>query len=179
MRDIFPHAVVLRPSILFGPEDEFFNRFAALARLSPALPLIGGGRTVFQPVFVGDVAAAIANTVENPSAHGQIYELGGPRRYSFKELLELILSEIGRERLLVPVPFALASVMGFFLGLLPNPLLTMDQVQLLKHDNTVSDDPNIGKLEDLGITPTAVEAIVPSYLERFRKYGQFEESRIS
>src|SRR5262245_22852889 len=170
-----PEATILRPSILFGPEDEFFNRFAAMARLSPALPLVGGGHTRFQPVFVGDVAAAIVAAVEGRSAPGTTYELGGPAVRSFKELMQYLLTVIERTRLLVPIPFALASLQALFLQYLPKPLLTPDQVELLKYDNIVSAaaERDARTLAGLGIAPTAMEVVVPSYLQRFRKTGQF------
>jgi NADH dehydrogenase len=171
VREAFPSATILQPSIIFGPEDGFFNKFAAMARMSPALPLIGGGKTRFQPVFVGDVAAAIVTALGSPDAKGRTYELGGPTSYSFKELLELILRETGRSRLLVPLPFGLAMFKAAFLQMLPNPLLTMDQVRLLKKDNVVS--PTAAGLADLGITPTSVEAVVPSYLWRYRAKGEY------
>ena len=170
-----PSAVIFRPSIMFGPEDDFFNRFAALARLSPVLPLIGGGHTRFQPVFVGDVAAAIAEAVEGKAKSGTIYELGGPEVRTFKQLMEYVLATIERRRLLVPLPFALARLQAQFLQFLPKPLLTPDQVEMLKRDNVVSDEAEReGRtLGAFGIAPTAMEAIVPSYLWRFRKSGQF------
>ncbi|MGC9954320.1 MAG: complex I NDUFA9 subunit family protein [Rhizomicrobium sp.] len=178
LREEFPDATILRPSLVFGPEDAFFNKFAWLARISPMLPLIGGGHTKFQPVFVGDVAAAILRCLEDTATSGKTYELGGPTVYTFKELLQLILRETGRKRLLVPVPFFLAFIDAFFLQLpslfLPiAPLLTVDQVCLLKTDNVVHE--GALTLADLGITPDAVEAVVPSYLWRFRAKGQFEE----
>jgi uncharacterized protein YbjT (DUF2867 family) len=168
-------AVVMRPSIVFGPEDDFFNRFAALARLSPALPLPGGGHTRFQPVFVGDVAAAIAKAVDGEVKPGTIYELGGPDVRSFKELMEFVLATIGRRRLLVPAPFALMKLQATFLQFLPKPPLTPDQVELLKRDTIVSDDARRDgrTLEGLGIVPESMAAIVPTYLWRFRKSGQF------
>ena len=166
VRLAFPAAVVLRPSIVFGPEDGFFNLFAAMARLSPVLPLVGGGRTRFQPVYVGDVAEAVVKALTDPACAGKSYELGGPRVYSFKELLELMLAEIRRRRLLVPLPFWVASLEATFLELMPVPLLTRDQVKLLKHDNVVGRDTLT--LENLGIAPTAVELIIPTYLERYR-----------
>ena len=172
VREAFPDAVILRPSIIFGPEDGFFNKFAGMARFTPVLPLVGGGHTRFQPVFVGDVAQAIVAALCD-SARGRTYELGGPGIYSFKELLQLILREIGRKRALVPLPFGLASFQAAFLQLLPNPLLTMDQVKLLKKDNLVA--PTAAGLADLGITPTSVEAVVPSYLWRFRAKGEYAE----
>jgi len=174
VREEFPNATILRPSLVFGPEDEFFNKFASLARFVPMLPLIGGGHTKFQPVFVGDVAEAILRAVRDPATHGKTYELGGPTIYTFKELMQIVLHEISRKRLLVPVPFFLASIKAFFLGLLPKPLLTIDQVRLLKTDNVVSADALT--LADLGITADALEAVVPSYLWRFRPKGQFQET---
>ena len=173
VREAFPAAIILRPSIVFGPEDQFFNKFAALARISPVLPLIGGGQTRFQPVFVGDVAAAIATALESPTAEGKTYELGGPTIYSFKELMQIVLGETGRARLLVPLPFALASLKAFFLQLAPNPLLTPDQVKLLRHDNVVA--PTALTLADLGIEPTTVEAELPAYLWRFRAKGEYAD----
>jgi uncharacterized protein YbjT (DUF2867 family) len=171
VREAFPDAVILRPSIIFGPEDGFFNKFAAMARFFPALPLIGGGRTRFQPIFVGDVAQAILVALSRQD--GRTYELGGPSLYSFKQLMQLILRETGRRRALIPVPFALASLKAAFLQLLPNPLLTMDQVRLLKTDNVVS--PTAAGLADLGITPTSVEAVIPSYLWRYRAKGEYAD----
>jgi len=171
-----PSATVVRPSIVFGPEDDFFNRFAALARIAPALPLPGGGHTRFQPVFVGNVAEAIAKAVDGETKAGAIYELGGPDVRSFKDLMEFTLATIQRRRLLVPVPFALMKLQAAFLQFLPKPPLTPDQVELLKQDNVVSDDArHDGRtLEALGIIPETVDAIVPSYLWRFRKAGQFD-----
>ncbi len=171
MREAFPAAVILRPSIIFGPDDSFFNRFADLARYLPVLPLIGGGKTLFQPVFVGDVAAAIVKTLSDDAAQGRTYELGGPTVYSFKQLMQIILEETGRKRFLAPVPFFIASIQAFFLQLMPNPMLTMDQVKLLKHDNVVA--PTAAGLGDLGIVPTSVEAVVPSYLWRYRAKGEY------
>ena len=166
VRQAFPGATILRPSIVFGPEDDFFNRFAQMAMLSPALPLIGGGTTRFQPVYVGDVANAVMKAIETPDAAGKTYELAGPKAYTFAELLRLMLTEIGRQRLLLPLPFPIASLMGSVMQCLPNPQLTADQVRLLKRDNV----PSAGSagLSDLGITPTAVEAIIPTYLDRYR-----------
>lgn len=174
-----PQAVIMRPSILFGPEDDFFNRFAALARMSPALPLIGGGATRFQPVFVGDVARAIADAVEGQEGQaraGTIYELGGPEVKTFKELMQFVLATIERKRLLVPLPFFVAKMQAMVLQFLPKPLLTPDQVELLRNDNVVSDAATAeGRtLQGLGIEPDSIEAIVPSYLWRFRKTGQFK-----
>jgi NADH dehydrogenase len=170
-----PRATIFRPSIQFGPEDDFFNRFAAMARLSPALPLVGGGMTRFQPVFVGDVATAVTDAVDGKSKPGTIYELGGPEVFTFKELMEFVLRTTERKRLLVPLPFAIAKLQAMVLQFLPKPLLTPDQVELLKHDNVVSEEAKReGRtLEGLGVDPTAIATIVPSYLWRFRKTGQF------
>ncbi|QIG48638.1 complex I NDUFA9 subunit family protein [Nordella sp. HKS 07] len=171
----FQGAIVLRPSIVFGPEDQFFNRFAAMARFSPALPLIGGGETKFQPVFVGDIARAVTRLIDANVASGKTYELGGPEVQSFRSLIDFTLETIGRKRLLVPVPWSVARVQGMIMGLLPKPLLTSDQVELLKHDNVVSPEAiEEGRtLQGLGITPRGIEAIVPSYLYRYRKAGEF------
>jgi len=172
IRAAYPAATIFRPSILFGPEDDFFNRFAWLARLSPALPLIGGGHTRFQPVYVGDVARAALRVLNDPSTAGNTYELGGPEIMTMKQIMQLVLKETHRRRLLVPVPFVLARIQAAVLGLLPKPLLTLDQVRLLQSDNVVSE--GALTLRDLGIVPEAAEAILPSYLWRFRKTGQFE-----
>lgn len=177
-RNAFPGAIVLRPSIVFGPEDGFFNRFAAMARVSPILPLIGGGRTRFQPVFVGDVAEAVDLLVERGLADGRTYEFGGPEIYTFKELMQFTLRTIMRRRLLLPLPFAIANIAAALFQLLPKPLLTMDQVQLLRGDNVVSDEAeNQGRtLRGLGLMPRDIEAIVPAYLYRYRRAGQFTET---
>ncbi len=169
------NAVIMRPSIIFGPEDDFFNRFAAMARLSPALPLIGGGKTHFQPVFVGDVAAAIADAVDGKARAGTIYELGGPEVVTFKQLMQFVLTTIERKRLLVPIPFFAAKLKAMFLQFMPTPLLTPDQVDLLRADNVVSEQAQAEArtLQGLGIEPEPLETIVPSYLWRFRKTGQF------
>jgi uncharacterized protein YbjT (DUF2867 family) len=173
----FPDAVILRPSIVFGPEDDFFNRFGAMARLSPVLPLIGGGKTRFQPVFVGDVAEAVARGVDGNLKSGTVYELGGPEVRTFQQLMEYILEVTDRRRLLVPVPFEIARLKAWFLQLLPNPLLTVDQVRQLAHDNVVSEASVADgrTLEGIGIDPRAIESVVPTYLARFRKAGQFTE----
>ena len=171
-----PQAIIMRPSILFGPEDDFFNRFAALARMSPALPLIGGGLTRFQPVFVGDVARAIADAVDGKLKGGTTYELGGPDVKTFKELLEYVLATIERKRLLLPLPFFVARLQAMLLQFMPPPFtLTPDQIELLQADNVVSEAAKAeGRtLQGIGIEPEPIEAIVPSYLWRFRKAGQF------
>jgi uncharacterized protein YbjT (DUF2867 family) len=170
-----PAAVVLRPSIAFGPEDDFFNKFAAMARISPVLPLVGGGKTRFQPVFAGDIAAAANAVLDGRARPGTIYELGGPEVRTFEELLRLTLREIDRKRLLLPLPFPIARIQAFFLEWLPKPLLTRDQLILLERDNVVSEAARReGRtLQDLGISPTSLEAVLPTYLSRFRKAGQF------
>ena len=166
---------IVRPSIVFGPEDDFFNRFAALARMAPALPLVGGGHTRLQPDFAGDVGEAIAKAVDGDTKPSTIYELGGPDTRSFKELMAFVLATIERRRLLVPVPFALMKFQAAFLQFLPKPPITPDQVELLKRDNVVSDAAKRDgrTLEGLGIFPESMAAIVPTYLWRFRKTGQF------
>jgi len=174
-----PSATILRPSVLFGPEDDFFNKFAAIARVSPALPLVGGGHTRFQPVFAGDVAAAVVAAIEGRAGEGKTYELGGPEVKSFKELMQFMLAVIERKRALIPIPFALARMQASLLQLMPKPLLTRDQVELLKRDSVVSDAATGENrtLRGLGIEPTSVQAIVPSYLWRFRRTGQYQRLR--
>jgi len=168
-------ATILRPSIVFGPEDDFFNRFAALARMSPVIPLVGGGRTRMQPVFVGDVAEAVAKAVDGQTKPATIYELGGPDLRSFRELMEFVLAVTERRRVLMPIPFWLMKLQGAFLQFWPKPPITPDQVELLKRDNVVSDEARRDgrTLEGLGITPASMAAVVPTYLWRFRKAGQF------
>jgi uncharacterized protein YbjT (DUF2867 family) len=176
LRASFPEAVILRPSVVFGPEDDFFNRFAALAQFSPVLPLIGGGKTRFQPVYVEDVADAVMAALDTPGSAGRTYELGGPRIYTFKALMELVLTETRRKRLLVPLPWALASLQAAVLEFLPTPPLTRDQVKLLRRDNIVG--PAARTLADLGIGATAVEAVLPSYMDRYRRGGWFNRHRM-
>lgn len=179
VREVFPGATILRPSIVFGRDDSFFNRFGQMAAMSPVLPLIGGGATRFQPVFVGDVAQAVAKAVSDPATAGLTYELGGPTIYSFRELMGLIARETGRKPILLPIPFPVAGLIGALAeipsAILPiPPVLTRDQVELLKSDNVVADGA-LG-LADLGLAPTAVEAIIPSYLFRYRKGGQYAQA---
>jgi NADH dehydrogenase len=175
VRDAFPTATILRPSVVFGPEDDFFNRFAAMAVMSPFLPLIGGGETRFQPVYVGDVASAAVRVLDDPATAGRTYELGGPKIYTFRALMELMLAEIKRNRYLVDLPFGLASFQARLLSLLPKPPLTPDQVEMLRRDNVVAS----GALDlgTLGIVPTAVEAVLPTYLDRFRRGGWYDRRR--
>ena len=183
-----PGAVVLRPSVMFGPEDSFFNRFASMARMLPVLPLVGDGATKFQPAFVGDVAEVVARAVDGTVQGARVYELGGPEVLSLRQIVEEICRVIGRKRLLAPLPFPLARIMGsvlqfadtLTLGLIPDELvLTRDQATLLESDNVVSPAAaSEGRdFAGLGIAPTSVEAIVPSYLWRFRKTGQFDTAR--
>jgi len=168
-------AIIVRPSIVFGPEDDFFNRFAAMARISPALPLVGGGHTRMQPVFAGNVGEAIARAVDGDLKSGATYELGGPEVRTFKELMQFVLAVTHRRRLLVPVPFTLMKLQAMVLQFWPKPPITPDQVELLKRDNVVGDDAKRDgrTLEGIGITPESIAAIVPTYLWRFRKTGQF------
>ena len=175
VRDAFPTATVLRPSIVVGPEDQFFNRMAGMAMISPVMPVIGGGETRFQPVYVGDVADAVVRCIDDNATAGRTYELGGPKVYTLRELTELLLEEIRRKRMLVDLPFGLASLQARVLSLLPSPPLTRDQVEMLKRDNVVGSGA-LG-LEALGIAPTAVEAILPTYLDRFRRGGWYARER--
>jgi NADH dehydrogenase len=172
----FPGAIIIRPSIIFGPEDQFFNRFAAMARRSPVLPIFGAG-TRFQPVFAGDVADGIELLVERGSADGRIYEFGGPEVYTLKELVQFTLRTVMRKRLLLPLPFAMGKVAAAFLQLLPKPPLTSDQLKLLRVDNVVSPQAESDNrtLSGLGLLPRDIEALVPSYLYRYRRAGQFTE----
>ena len=171
VRSAFPGATIFRPSLVFGPEDGFFNRFAGLARVLPALPLFGGGKTRFQPVYVGDVADAVVHALGDAKTAGQTYELGGPTIYTFRQLMELMLREIRRKRCLVSVPFPIARLEARLLQELPVPLLTVDQVRLLERDNIVA--PGTPGLAELGVKPTPVESVIPSYLDRFRPGGRF------
>lgn len=174
-----PSATILRPSVVFGPEDQFTNRFAALARMSPMLPLIGGGLTKMQPVYVGDVATAVAKAVDGKAKQGATYELGGPEVLTMREIMEIILAITERNRMLVSLPFGLARLQALFLQFAPGALkLTPDQVELLRSDNVVSDTAKAASLtlEGLGITPDSMEAVAPQYLWRFRAAGQFQRN---
>ena len=176
VREIYPDAVIVRPSIVFGPGDGFFERFAAMAQISPVLPLIGGVHTRFQPVFVGDVGLALARAVTMPEAAGQTYELGGPAAYSFKALMEMILGQIGKRRFLAPIPWPVAGLMGKggdLAGIFIAPPITADQVELLKTDNVVSGA--YPGLAELGVTASTLEAVLPTYLYRYRKGGQYAD----
>ncbi|MEH2564614.1 complex I NDUFA9 subunit family protein [Bradyrhizobium sp. AZCC 2289] len=179
VRSAVPSATILRPSVVFGPEDQFTNRFAALARLSPALPLIGGGVNRMQPVYVGDVARAVADAVDGKAKAGATYELGGPEVLTMREIMEIILDITERKRMLIPLPFGLAQLQALFLQFAPGALkLTPDQVVLLRSDNVVSDAAKAAglTLEGLGIAPDSMEAIAPQYLWRFRAAGQFQRN---
>ena len=169
LRQGFAPATILRPSIVIGPEDGFFNRFAAMARMSPVLPLIGGGNNRFQPVYVGDVAEAVMAGLTQPETAGRTYELGGPRVYTMRELMAYMLQVIGRRRRLVTVPWGIATAMARIAELLPVPPLTRDQVEMLKRDNVVSAD--AAGLVQLGITPTPLEVVVPAYLRQYEGLG--------
>jgi NADH dehydrogenase len=174
-----PSATILRPSVVFGPEDQFTNRFAGLARMSPMLPLIGGGLTKMQPVYVGDVATAVAEAVDGKAKPGATYELGGPEVLTMREIMEVILAITERNRMLVSLPFGLAKLQAQFLQFAPGPLkLTPDQVELLRSDNVVSDAAKAAclTLEGLGIAPDSMEAVAPQYLWRFRAAGQFQRN---
>ncbi len=176
VREHFPAATIIRPSVVFGPEDDFFNRFAMLARMLPALPLIGGGHTKMQPVYAGDVADAIVRALDDAASDGKTYELGGPHIYTLKQIMEMVLEQTGRRRLLLPLPFFAARIQAALLQLLPKPLLTVDQVRLLEVDNIVSE--GALTLKDLGITqPISAEVVLPTYLYRYRRTGQFEASK--
>ncbi|MEM9170315.1 MAG: complex I NDUFA9 subunit family protein [Pseudomonadota bacterium] len=185
VRAAAPAAAILRPSIVFGPEDDFFNRFAAMATTTPLtpLPLIGGGKSRFQPVYVDDVADAACAALDRPQAGARVFELGGPRVYTFRELMELMLKEIGARRPLIPIPFAIAPLMGAvgeLAGALPfvEPPITRDQIKLLKKDNVVGESGEaVGTLADLDIAPQTLESVLPRYLVRYRKYGQFAEDQ--
>ena len=162
----FPAATILRPSVVFGPDDDFFNRFGAMMLNAPMLPLIGGGQTLFQPVYVGDVARAVQAVLHDAASQGQIYYLGGPEQWSFEQILQYLLENTGHHRALVTLPWGVANFLAAIFEKLPNPPLTRDQILLLRQDNIVP--PGVKTLADLGIPPTAIEAIVPSYLKRFR-----------
>ncbi|QQG36347.1 MAG: complex I NDUFA9 subunit family protein [Micavibrio aeruginosavorus] len=177
-----PWATIMRPSVIFGPEDNFFNMFARLAQILPLLPLIGGGKTLFQPVYVGDAAQAIAVAALRPvdggfDPRGKTYELGGPETVSFRQIYELLAKYTGRRRFMVPLPFCVAKIEAFFLSFLPRPLLTPDQVESLKTDNVVS--AGSLTLADLGVASTGMGLILPSYLETYRVGGRFANKKIA
>ena len=171
----FANSVILRPSVIFGEDDAFFNMFAEMARYTPALPLIGGGETKFQPVYVGDVADAVMAAIDNTEAQGQTYELGGPDVVTFKEIYQKLFEYTGRKRCLVNLPFGLAKVQATFMSILPHPPLTRDQVESLKTDNIVSKKAQ--GLADLGVESTAMSLILPTYLESYRAGGRFADAQ--
>ena len=171
IQEIFKPAVILRPSVVFGPEDKFFNTFATIAQFSPVIPLIGGGKTKFAPIYVGDVCKAIVKSLELNNLSPEIYELGGPKNYTFKDLMQILLLEIKKKRFLLNIPFGIAKAQSYFLQIMPKPLLTPDQVELLKYDNITTG--NFPVLKDLGITGIPIENILPKYIYRFRAGGQF------
>jgi len=177
VREAFPQATILRPSVVFGPEDGFFNLFGGLARFLPALPLYGGGTTRFQPVYVCDVAEAVVRALDDPKARGATYELGGPEVLTFAELMRLTLRETHRRRLLVPVPYAIGELQATFFELMPKPPLTRDQLKQLRVDNVVA--PDARTLADLGITPTGMAAILPSYMARYRPGGRVGRTQVA
>jgi uncharacterized protein YbjT (DUF2867 family) len=174
--ETLPDSIILRPSIVFGPEDNFFNQFAGMARISPVLPLVGGGETKFQPVYVCDIAEAVARAVDGTLQPGSVYELGGPEIKSFRDCLEDMLEVTQRSRVLLPIPFPVSEVMGKIMQYLPGSPLTADQVELLKKGNMVSEAAiSEGRtLSGIGIEPTTLAAILPSYLDRFREHGQYD-----
>ena len=171
IQNIFKSSIILRPSLVFGAEDKFFNTFASISQFSPFIPLIGGGKIKFSPIYVDDVAKAIVAVLKINNSVPKIYELGGPENYSFKELMEILLQNIKKKRFLLPIPFGLAKFQSYFFQMLPNPILTPDQVEMLKHNCIVT-----GKyhtLEDLGISGKTIENVLPKYIYRFRAGGQF------
>jgi NADH dehydrogenase len=177
VRGAFPAATIIRPSVIFGQEDGFFNLFGGMARMLPALPLFGGGKTRFQPVYVADVADAIVAALYEDDATGQTYELGGPEVATYAELMDILLHEVRRKRFLVPVPFFIGDIQATFAGLLPNPPVTRDSMKSLREDNVVSDDANT--LADLGVQATAMQTILPTYLHRYRKGGRIGRASMS
>jgi len=168
--DHFPNATILRPSVIFGPDDQFFNKFAGMAKMFRMLPVVCGD-TKMQPIYVGDVATAIENAIKDENSAGKIYEIGGPKVYTLREIMELVNQVTEQNVPLIPVPLQLAYVQAFFLGMLPNPLLTIDQVRLLQNDNVVGE--GMQNLSDLNVSATPAEAIIPNYLVHFRPTGQF------
>jgi len=192
VRSAFPDAVILRPSIVFGPQDGFFVRFAEMSLVSPFLPVFGcsfprwkdgrldiygSGGTRFQPVYVGNVADAVMKGIEDAATTGKLYELAGPRAYSFVEIMRLVLAETNRSRLILPIPFWLGSIMGFFAEILPIPPITRDQVATLKRDSVPRGE--LPGLKDLGIEATSAEAILPTYLDAYRKGGRYSRTGLA
>ena len=179
VHDILPNAIIMQPSIVFGPEDGFFNKLATMAQMSPVLPVIGGGHTKFQPVYVNDVAEAIALAVDGKAKPGAIYELGGPKIATFRECISIVCKAIDRNRMILSLPWWLAKLIGRLFGWLPGAPITLDQVKLLQSDNIVSSDAekNGLTLSGLGIAPKTISSLLPAYLVRFRPYGQYGDKR--
>ncbi len=175
VREHFPDATIIRPSVVFGPEDGFFNLFGKLAQFLPALPLIGGGTTKRQPVYVGAVAEGVEACLARAGSRGRLYEFGGPEIVTMKDCMELVLAHTGRRCWLLPVPWGLAEFEGALLGLLPRPLLTLDQVRLLRVDNVVADGAH--DLAELGVARTAMQAVLPRYMTRYARFGRLETGR--
>ncbi len=175
LKNAFPQAIILRPSVVFGAEDNFFNQFATLARYLPVLPLIGAGKTKFQPIFVGDIADAVIKALQTPSAAGHIFELGGPEILTFRSIYERLFEHTKNPRYLMPIPFCLAKVKGAFLQMLPHPLLTIDQVRSLETDSILTQ--KYKTVSDLGLVPASLDLILPTYLDRFRPGGRFAEKK--
>tara|TARA_B100001996_G_scaffold303225_1_gene243998 strand:- start:611 stop:1552 length:942 start_codon:yes stop_codon:yes gene_type:complete len=171
IQDQFKSSIILRPSLVFGPDDKFFNTFASLSQFSPLLPLIGGGKTKFSPVYVGDVSKAIVKSLEINNEDTEIYELGGPENYTFKQLMEILLYEIKKKRFFISIPFSVAKFQSYFFQMMSNPPLTPDQVEMLKHNNIISGE--YPTLQDLGIRGKNIRDILPKYIYRFRSGGQF------
>jgi NADH dehydrogenase len=175
--EAYPAATLLKPSVVFGPGDHFFTTFAAMARMLPALPLFGGGTARVQPVYVGDVADAAMKVLDAPASQGQAYELGGPTVYTYRELMALLLQTVERKRLLVSVPERIALILAAFASLVPGKPLTRDMVKLAVADNVVSTGAK--SLKELGIAPTTVEVILPTYMDRYRRTGRWRNARFA
>ena len=169
----FNRSVILRPSVIFGPEDKFFNQFASIAEFFPVLPLVGGGLTYFQPIYVGDIAKSIMAVLEKDEINNNIFELGGPQIFTFKELMEILLKQIKKKRFLLPIPIPIAKVLGRILQVMPKPLLSADQVELMQYDSIVSN--KYPTVKDLKIKPKNINEVLPSYIWRHRQEGQFSK----
>lgn len=179
IQEAYSNVTILRPSVVFGPGDSFFNMFAKLSTFLPALPLIGGGNTKFQPVYVEDIADAVSNILKDTknTYAGEVYELGGPDIVTFKEIYEILLQETNRNRALISISWGIAKIQGGVMGLLPTPPLTLDQVKSLKTDNVVSNDTKT--LQDLGVTPTSMDVVLPTYLKTYRRGGKFADKKVA
>lgn len=172
VKEAFGDATFLNPSVMFGPGDSFFETLAEVAKLSPVMPVFGGGKSKLQPVYVGDVADAAMAAMTRADTAGKSFDLGGPKVYAYRALIEMLLEETNRHKPIVSIPFWMAGIMAFFMGVLPNPPLTRDQLKLLREDNVV---PDRNGLEILGITPTAVEVILPTYMDKYRRGGRWAQ----